>query len=436
MPAAWIGAAAAGAGALSSIFGGGGTSSSTQNSGPWGPQQPYLEDLYGRAQTDMQGRMASGPYTGNFYSPINGAQTTGSNLASTYGTQLGNPLAYTTGFMGQNLMASAPGYQQAADNLVSNGLDLSAPGLSGALTSAGVAGAKGINSIIQQATTDPSKALASGASTIMGSAPVNSALQATNAGIDQTLNEQTLPGLDRQAAMGGSLNSSRAGMADAMAQEGAGIAKGSADASIESNAFNSGLNAETQARNSNLMAGQWASNGAMGSALSGAMDNSNVRLNANSQIGNSVGMGLSAVGDSANLANQNLGLMEGAGSVLQNDSNQSLANNYQKWGMANNYTNNVLKDYSGLITGNVGSSATGTQTMASSPLSNALGTAAMMGSPGNSGGGWFGPNSMAGSIANYFSPGSGQMTGYTGYSGNAPMQGNTAASVYDYQPVA
>jgi hypothetical protein len=79
-----------------------------------------------------------------------------------------------------------------------------------------------------------------------------SAINRHNNQINQTLTEQTVPGLNRQASMGGALNSSRAGMAEAMANENAAIAMGNADSQIYNNAYNQGLNTAAQQRTAGL----------------------------------------------------------------------------------------------------------------------------------------------------------------------------------------
>lgn len=64
------------------FFGGGGSSggSSTTTSNPWSGQQPYLEDLYEKAQT-AQGKTPTKPYTGPLTAGPTGAQTQANQAA-------------------------------------------------------------------------------------------------------------------------------------------------------------------------------------------------------------------------------------------------------------------------------------------------------------------------------------------------------------------
>src|SRR5690242_12498480 len=64
------------------MAGGGGTTTtqSTQNvnMGPWQPQQPYIQNLFGRAENAYQADPLQ-PYTGQMVAPLTGAQNQGLN---------------------------------------------------------------------------------------------------------------------------------------------------------------------------------------------------------------------------------------------------------------------------------------------------------------------------------------------------------------------
>lgn len=418
----------AGGSILGGLFGGKPKQSTVQNSAPWSAQQPYLTDLFGRAQGTMQNRLAAGPYTGNFYSPINAYQNGFITNATNYAGGPGQTLANQSGAAAGTLMGAANPFMTNGEGIAANGISGSAPGLSSALNGAAQAGAAGIQNIIQNASTDAVPQLTQDAAGVMNSAPVQQQMNAANAQINQTLNEQTVPGLDRQAAMGGALNSSRAGMADALARQGAAIATGTTDAGIMGNAFNSGLNAATQARDTGLMAGQWAANGAMNTGLSGALDNTNAMLQGNNQVGTAASMGFNGAGTSANLANGVYNLGYGAGTALQNNQNMLDQNAYTQWNMGNTYDQNVLQGYQGLISGNYGNTGSSTTTMPYSPLANAMGTGMMLGAPSGPGGSFGDGSSIAGQVGNWAS--NAWNGGAQAINNPSPYLGNTIMSAY------
>lgn len=382
---------------MGEIFGGGTTSSSGSNA-PWAAQQPYLEDLFKNAQTVYNQRQTSGPFQGSFYSPENGTQIGAQNQASGYAGGTGQWLANGTAGASAGLYGNAGNFAGNAGRLAYGG----APGqggLSTALNGAAINGANTLGAVANNGTGNPTSTILQNAGLYQNSAPVQQSIAATNAGIDQTLNENTLPGLNRAAAAGGSLNSSRAGAANAQAQEGAALAKGSADAGIYSNAFNTGLGTAASEYNTGQGNALSAGSSELGANLGLSNLNASTELGANAQLGTGVGLGLQGATTSAGLAGENYNLGSTAGSAQQQDQNNQLANLYQQWQMQNGYNQNILNQYGQTIQGGYGGTSSGTQTGPSNVAGGLLGLGVLAGTPfGQGSSGTFGG---AGSIAGW-----------------------------------
>jgi hypothetical protein len=265
-----IGAVATVAGsAISGGKGGGGGKTSQSQSTPWdiAQQQQGLANQQGLYNF----RMANGPYQGSFYSPINSTQTGAAQQATNWTGSQGQADANAMWNTAQQLQAGAPQYQQNAFNAAQNGLvggpnqammgtlqgygngsqttQGANPTLGQSLELAGTWGAQalaGFQGNLQDAAgragQDATNQVSQDASAYATNPYVQSAINNANNQIDTTLNESTVPGLNRAASQGGALNSSRAGMAEAEANRGAALAKGNADSSIVNNAYSQGLN--------------------------------------------------------------------------------------------------------------------------------------------------------------------------------------------------
>ena len=419
-------AASAGAGALvggigSALGAGQGGTSQTSNTQPWSAQQPYLTGLFSQAQQTEQARTAQGAYGGQYVAQQNPYQASGIGQGytdSTASNQAGlNQQALGSGLQDTN----GQNYSGNANALFANGQIAQSPwnaatlsnystgsgnGLSGALNSAAISGAQSIGNaqgtlsqVGQQALSDPTQRLTSDATSIMNSAPTQLAINSTDQGIAQQLNEQTVPGINQAAASNGSLNSSRAGAANAEAQGQAALATGSANSSILNNAFNQGLSTANSAYSTGLGAAtnSAAASGSLGnstalgtgsqqigaanSALSNTLNYNqagyNNDLNANAQIGNSAsyGTGLVNYGTQNQTAANNL--MNTAGSNQQAGLQAADTNSYDQYQGQNTYEQGVLQNYLSLIGGNYGQTGASTQTTASSPLGNVLGGASL-----------------------------------------------------------
>jgi hypothetical protein len=448
MPISTIGAAAgvvgAGASVASALGAKSGAQTSQQSSNaPWSAQQPYLQQGFQNAQNIYNTQSQAGPYPGQYYAPASAQQYNNAGQASNFASGAGNNLAYSEANAAQTGLAAQPTYLNNASALVGSGtpganagtmnaLNNYAQGgglagvqtvngnLSSALNQAGVNGAQAINNFnsglsgaASRAAQDPTQQIAANAGTYMNSSPVQSALNSTNAAIQQTLNEQTLPGINQAAANGGSLNSSRAGAANAMAQGQAATAMGQADSSILNNAYNqglgvanstygTGLGAQIQANtaglnaNTGLAQGQQnyqlnqqqgetgtqlaAGEAGLSSQLGYNALNANTQLAANAQLGNGVAAGLQAGNAAGTTAAGNFGLGSEAGAVGQ--TNQQNLNNQAllQWQQANGGAAlTANQNFMQQIQGNYGSTGSSTVQNPYSPISSALGAASTVG---------------------------------------------------------
>ena len=412
---------------MSGWFGGGKTTStSTTTQAPWSDQQSYLTDAWGQARNIAQQRSDAGPYSGNFTAGTNqnltDAQTGAPAWANGGGQGVMNN-AYNTSMIGQG---GAQDFHNNAAGMAQNGMpgadrgtmdtmksyaqggQMSGvpqldQGLSNAINAAGTAGAQGlanynngIANVASSAVQDHTGQLASDAQRYMNSGAVQSAVGNVNSQIDQTLNEQTNPGFNRAAAAGGTMNSSRAGMGEAMNNENAAIAKGNADSSIMNNAYNQGLstasnqlssglqtagnleiggmaqnnqiaqgagnlglNAQTQGTNSRLQAG----NTALTDQLGYNNADTTARLNANAQLGDGVTQGYQGGQAASSAAQSNFNLLNGAGTSQQQGDQAGLNNSLSKWNMQNSYPQSILNNEYGIVgSNNWGASNNGTNT--------------------------------------------------------------------------
>ena len=357
------------------------------------------------AQNTYNADQAQGPYQGAYVAGQSPMQGTAIGSTDAYNTQLQN-LPGQTGGTASGLQTAAYPYMQNAGNMAANGAGQSSPlagilngyatGQTGAipglnpqlnnsLTEAGINGANSLgaftndqNQVINQSLSDPTTGLIGDASAYMNSSPVQSAIQNTNAQINQQLNEQTVPQLNREASMGGALNSSRAGMAEGMANENAAIATGNADSQIENNAYNTGLSTAAAERNAGLTTAMYGANsglvdngniaqgqnaaltgqgefgtntalGATNSGLNYALGeqglNANTMLQANSQLGNATSMGLSGTGAADNAALQQQALLTNGGNLEQQANQENLTNAYDQYQMDQNQPYQNLDNY-------------------------------------------------------------------------------------------
>ena len=425
---------------MGGIFGGGTTTSQSSTSvSPWGPEASQLQSIYGDAATNYANQQQAGPYTGNFVPGQNPIQAGANTAANAWTTGQGSTIPGQLSSSATPMLGAGAGYTNNANLMASTGLSgpnaglygtmqgygtgaMTTPGasapLSSALNTAGVAGANALtgfsNNLANAATTaqgNPTGQVEANANSYASNPTVQAEVNATNAGINQTLNESTVPGLNRQAAGEGALNSSRAGMGEAMANQSAGIAEGQADASIYGNAYNTGVNTASNlyasGLNSNINASTLgyndaanaaegtaaqqtgvnqfnantalnAANGGLSQGLNYEEGNANTMLGANAQLGGAYNEGLGGATAATNAATANYGLGSAAGNAQYTTDQGGLTNSLDQWGMQNGYASNILNTYDSTITNGApadSSSTTGSTTQPQNILGGILGTA-------------------------------------------------------------
>lgn len=250
---------------------------SSSSTSPWDPQATQVQNIFNQAQQNYNQQSANGPYTGQMTAGTNNTLNDAIGRANSWANGSGIALTDGQSSAGSTGLGALAPYMARASQLSQQGLDSGLSGilsqfangstsasgptaaLSQALNDSAVNGASGasnaqntLSNVSKQAMSDPTERLAANAGTYMNSSPVNEAIAANNATIDQALNQTTLPGINRQAAQGGALNSSRAGAAAAMAQGQAATAKATQAAALQNNAYNQGLSTALSAYNNGL----------------------------------------------------------------------------------------------------------------------------------------------------------------------------------------
>lgn len=411
--------------------GGSASSSGASSSAPWQPQQQPILNGLTDAQSVYQTRNEQGPFTGEMVAGGNSGTASASTYAGLYSGGTGQNLVQGLANSAGTLGSAASPYVTNASNMATNGIAGTSnlqgtlanyasgqqsvqganPALSGALNASAVSGANGLGgfqSTLQtaanQGLANPTSQVEANAQTYANSPQVQASLNATNTAINQTLNQQTLPTQNQQEAQAGALNSSRSGMAEGMAQQAAATSEGQADASIENNAYNtgmgtaaglytSGLNTATNAsmygyndlaNNANTQAQQQINLGetnasnqmnAANSGLSFATNNANTQLNANSQLGNATNMGLSAANSSLAGATSNYNLASAGGLLQQSMQQASDTNLYDQYQNSNTYAQNILQNYMGIVGAPYGQQGATTGLQQTQVPSNPVGSA-------------------------------------------------------------
>lgn len=430
--------AGAAIGAIGSAFGNQPGKQETSST-PWAPQGTALTGLYDTAQGVYDTRAAAGPYEGATYAGLNGIQDATATSAANWTQGQGAGLANGTGVTAGTLQSAATPYVQNADAIASTGTGpanaanmgvLSGyangtttlghgidPTLSSTLNTAAINGANnlgrftdGLATNATAATTDRTNQTVADAGLYANGGYSKQLMDATNADIRNTLGETTA-GLNRQASMSGDLNSSRAGMAEGMANRDAARQIALSDATIGSHAYDlgvktaseqgtSGLSLSNQANIAGLqgsgalatgIAGQQsdvskfdttsrlgAANTALTQDLGANSLDATTKLSANNQLGAATSAGVGAATAAEGLAATNSSLGQAAGGVYQNDQNAGLGDEYAQWQRQNGYGQSILSPYAQIIEQgyNGAPSSSSTKTEPQNMVGNILGGAA------------------------------------------------------------
>lgn len=282
-----------------------GTTTGSSNVAAW--QMPYITSGLNSAQA-LQQQQSGTPYQGLNYTSMSPEQLSALGALSGY----------------------AGGSGAATGRSISNtGL-----GLTGALGDAR-AGASGV---LSSANGDPTAGNISAASRYADNPFVNGMIKAAQTPIERQLNEVALPGLNSDASRTGNMDSSRAGVTEAILRRGAGESEANIASNILGSQYTNGLNLAEGARTAN----QNAALGATG-ALSG--------------IGQA-GSGMALAGNNAVL--NNLGIPVSTGQAQQQDANAGNQVAYNNFLGAQQYPWQSLNNYWNIAGHPLGTDTTGT----------------------------------------------------------------------------
>lgn len=268
---------------------------------PWKAQRPYLKDVFGNAQSNYDNRM--GPYTGGLYAGMDPATAQGI----------------------QGIQGFSPMGQQGAMNAMNAG-----QGMYGA----GNASMQANMGLTNQG--DPTQANIASATAYANNPATQGMIDAANRDGWRNLSEQQLPGVDRNASISDNTNSSRTGMREAMLTRAQGDRASDVSAGIRGAQFDRGLALAEGARGTNL--------GAQQAGAAGLGANFNAGINAGSQGQQDV--------------YNNLDAMVKSGQMSQADAQGYLSQAFQQYNMADNYDNEKLAAYQGMVNGDYGGQKT------------------------------------------------------------------------------
>lgn len=322
-----IGLGTAALGAVGGAMGGKDkTTTQTGTSGPWAPQQDYLKYGFGQAQDAYNAANGLGTYSGQRVAGLNPFQTQGYNAAGNFGLGQGYDMGMNQANTGNDLLSGLSSYQNNANNLFG-----------------------------QYQNGDANQYALNTANQFANSPFLNGQIDAASRDITRNLNEQALPAALRSQVAGGNVNSTRAGVQDAILQRGAQDRIGDISSQMRGNAFNQGLTSGLNQYNQNL---------------------SNL-LSTNNQLYNSGQAGSSLLNNGLSNVFSGLNNATAAGQGFQTQDQNVLDANRQAFSEQQNNQLDLLSKYMGLVNGNYGSQSTSTSTTPGAPggIQGALGGA-------------------------------------------------------------
>lgn len=268
------------------------------NTGPWGPQQNYLKDVFSKAQATYDN--VGTPYAGNMVAGFTPAQLNTFQSMLSYGGGEGRDLADAMASYGTNLADAG----QGAVNYGLSGLQNFNPGdTAGTIADAGMyADNPYMSSMVDAAMRDANRATY----------------------------EEAIPQVRRQAALSGNTNSSRTGAREAILERGNQDRAADISAQLRGSAYGQGIDAAQKERAMELARlGDVSSQGTNASALGGA------------QIDNSVAT-----------MRDLFGLQQTAGEGQRAAEQATLDNQYAKWLNDQNQQWTALKNYYDIVGAN------------------------------------------------------------------------------------
>lgn len=284
------------------LFGGSTTTTTNEsfNSGPSKWQEGYLNTAFNGAEDIYNSQKGSAYYQGETYAGMSEEQKAALAKLRDYAGTNGLSAANQLGAVGSALAGSAGKATDAMDRYMA------------------MAGEDATASNIEAATKYADNPY------------VASMIDANTRDVSRTLNEQTLPGIDRQASATGNLNSSRAGVAAGIARRGAEDRIADISATIRGNAYSQGLNLAQTDRANTLSA--------IGNAASGYLSQASTGLGA-----------LSAGNDAAYKA---FDAVNSGYDQERADAQGKLDADFNKWKGEDSRESDLLSRYAEIVAGN------------------------------------------------------------------------------------
>ena len=272
------------------------SSSSSSTQAPWEPQIPFLTYGFDQAKSLYSNAAQNPVYQGQRVADLNGFQTSSADNAGNFSN---NGWGFASNAMGQgnNLMNTGSAYGGNA------------------------------SSLFQQALNNPNGALNMGNS-YANSDVANGLIQSAGRDVTRNLYENQLPTLAKAAAGSGNTNSTRAGVESAIAQRGAADRLADISSNIRGTLFDAGN-------------GQYNTN-------------FNNALNSNNQLAGAYNSGMNGMLNGANLGTNLFNMGQNAGGMYQQQNQNQLNANMNKFNETNNNGLDLLNKYMALVRGNYG----------------------------------------------------------------------------------
>lgn len=314
-------------------MGGGSTKTETK---PWEGIRDQLYRLAKQEEDYWNGGLVQTPaYQGPTYAGLNATGNQGINqLLANANINLGDAGVLNTA--GKGLLQQG---QQFGSN--AQGLLNSSP-LNPALERAA--------DVYQSAAKDPTNGLIADAGRYANNQYTQGIIQDAVRDDVRAVTEQALPALNRSAAMGGNLNSSRTGVSEGILQRGLQDRIADVSSSIRGNAYNNGLQTALSERGQSLDA-QLAANGQQASIANQQIGN---KLAANQQVGQAYGMGLQGIGSAAQTRDAVAGDLLKAGGLLQSDQQAQYDDAFGRWQDNDNRMWDLFNRYNATLNGTGG----------------------------------------------------------------------------------
>lgn len=281
------------------------TTTTNTTTEPWSVQKPYLETGFSEAQNALENALAMGPYEGDLYAQMNDTQRQGLTMGTDWASNGGASLQDL--YFGNALGMSNTGAQ---------GMSSVAQGLQNWSPTGGVG--QNIENALAYA----------------NNPAIDGAIDAASRDVTRNLTESVLPGINRAAVSSGNVNSSRAGVAEGIALRGAQDRIGDIASGMRFNAFDNGLRMSEAARiadNQQFLNAQNSAGGLYNNIYQGGM-----------------GAGQAAQGQAMSNANS----FVTAGNAYQQDAQNILNEQFQKYDMQQNQPFDALQRYWNIVGSN------------------------------------------------------------------------------------